>query len=79
MTDKHILEDKIPRCKHCGSKRVFELQLMPTLINFLRFGNRKDEEILDFGCVAVYSCSNSCSLNINGAVVNEFIFMESPL
>lgn len=44
-----------PDCENCGSKRIFEFQIMPQLLNYLK------EEILDWGTIGVYTCSESCS------------------
>lgn len=38
MNDSSIGEPTIPNCEHCNSKRVFELQILPTLFS-LENGN----------------------------------------
>lgn len=53
----------IPKCPHCGSARVFELQVMPTVIYQMKawkHTNRKDDEGMDFGTVTVFTCSRQC-------------------
>lgn len=52
--DKFKIDD-IPDCEHCGSKRVFEFQVNNTLLNSV------DQLCdMDWGVIAVYSCSNTC-------------------
>lgn len=47
------------KCDNCGSLKVFELQLMPALINYLRF---KDKPLnIEFASVLVYTCKQNCS------------------
>lgn len=62
-------------CNDCGARRVFELQLMPGLIHFLRFESQDDDSKkktnsvnlqhratnLDFASVLVYTCSANCN------------------
>ena len=59
----------VPPCK-CGSKRVFEFQLLPSMLHVLEVdsGTVKVDESMDvtsiggmnWGSIAVYSCPNSC-------------------
>lgn len=50
----------IPCCERCGAPRRFEFQVLPTLINSLET-DPEDPESIDFGSIAVYTCSASCS------------------
>lgn len=59
------VSDYIPKCEYCGSSRVFELELMPTLIYQLHaseytHNDAEDNEGMDFGCVTIYTCINQC-------------------
>ena len=49
----------IPPCESCGAARRFEFQVMPQLLNILGV-DPADDDALDFGTIAVYSCSASC-------------------
>ncbi|KAK6173738.1 hypothetical protein SNE40_017142 [Patella caerulea] len=44
-------------CTNCQAKCVFELQLMPPLVNYLK--NIHGESV-EFGTVIVYTCMNTC-------------------
>ena len=50
---------QIPSCEHCGAPRKFEFQIMPQVLNILGI-DPSDDDALDFGTIAVYSCSKSC-------------------
>jgi hypothetical protein len=53
---------------------------MPQILNFLGI-DASDAAGLDFGTVAVYSCSNSCALLPDGercAYAEEFVFVQPP-
>ncbi len=52
--------DQIPPCEHCGACRKFEFQILPQVLNILGL-DPADDDALDFGTIAVYSCSKSCS------------------
>ncbi|XP_061736199.1 programmed cell death protein 2 [Nerophis ophidion] len=55
----HIPSDTdIPACT-CGAKRTFEFQVMPQLLNSLCVDSTG--ESIDWGTLAVYTCSVSCS------------------
>lgn len=46
-------------CPSCGGEVVFELQLMPALVNFLQT-SEKAGPATEFGTVIVFTCKNSC-------------------
>ncbi|XP_067937036.1 programmed cell death protein 2-like [Watersipora subatra] len=48
----------VTRCSRCGAARMFELQLMPALLQSLSVGSQSAS--LDIGTVIVFSCSQSC-------------------
>ena len=48
-------------CARCGSPRVFEMQLMPTLPTLLRDMSGKRTIRLEYGVVVIYTCARSCS------------------
>uniref|UniRef100_A0A7S3V5N7 Programmed cell death protein 2 C-terminal domain-containing protein n=1 Tax=Chaetoceros debilis TaxID=122233 RepID=A0A7S3V5N7_9STRA len=135
------VEKDIPRCESCGSKRKFEFQIMPQIINFMKSNDidekthnelilteegkralmaasdivdkakeegtadtlpdnfqqkqedlvekfrsnllRDDkEEALDFGTIAVYSCTASCEDFADesfGAYHKEYAWRQKPL
>ncbi|XP_025416088.1 programmed cell death protein 2-like isoform X2 [Sipha flava] len=56
-------EDEPNKCKHCQGKLVFELQILPSLITYLKLICGKDHHgsgHLEFGTALVYTCENSC-------------------
>ncbi|XP_072321469.1 programmed cell death protein 2 [Eucyclogobius newberryi] len=58
VSAKHVPSDEVPPCS-CGSKRVFEFQVMPQLLNSLCVDSTGAS--IDWGTVAVFTCSLSCS------------------
>ncbi|XP_026234662.1 programmed cell death protein 2 [Anabas testudineus] len=59
VSSQHIPSDQdIPPCT-CGAKRVFEFQVMPQLLNSLCVDSTGAS--IDWGTVAVYTCSDSCN------------------
>jgi len=50
------LEIVAPPCPCCGAPRVFEFEVIPTVIYMLA----PDSEELDFGPILVYTCANDC-------------------
>ena len=59
----------VPACGACGAARVFELQLLPTLLSFLEPSAAR---MVDFGSVFVYTCSAQCRAR---ACTDEFCFV----
>ncbi|XP_059615629.1 programmed cell death protein 2 [Phlebotomus argentipes] len=62
--------DAIPKCSLCGDERVFEFQIMPQLLNYLR----DDGLTLDWGVLAIYTCVNSCE--VESQYVREHIHKQ---
>ncbi|XP_010004534.1 PREDICTED: programmed cell death protein 2-like [Chaetura pelagica] len=63
----------IPACSNCGSKRVFEFQLMPALVSMLQ----SDSDLsVEFGTVIVYTCERSCWPANHQTPLEEFIFVQ---
>ncbi|KAM3624970.1 uncharacterized protein V6R79_004531 [Siganus canaliculatus] len=59
VSPQHIpSEQDIPSCT-CGAKRIFEFQVMPQLLNSLCVDSTGAS--IDWGTLAVYTCSDSCS------------------
>jgi len=55
----------VPPCGRCGAPRAFEFQIMPQALSYLlpagAGSTAKDDATLDFGVVAVYTCTRSCA------------------
>ncbi|NXS35530.1 PDD2L protein, partial [Pomatostomus ruficeps] len=67
------LEQGVPACSNCGSSRVFEFQLMPTLVSMLQ----SDSDLsVEFGTVIVYTCERSCWPANHQTPLEEFIFVQ---
>lgn len=49
---------KVPKCQLCGAKRWLEFQINNTILQ-----EHSDLLDLDWGIIAVYSCSKSCKIN----------------
>lgn len=54
-------EAGVPPCQHCGAPRDFEFQLMPQLLSNFDPKTAASAAHLDYGTIAVYTCSRSCS------------------
>ncbi|KAH0789896.1 programmed cell death protein 2-like [Histomonas meleagridis] len=60
----------VPRCSKCGAERVFELELMPTIIYKL-----DPNSPMDFGPILVYTCGADCG---DGSC-EEYCFVTPPI
>ena len=68
----------IPACARCGAARVFELQVMPQALHFaLGAGVEEAAVSLDFGTVAIYTCSRSCPLGAEVPLVEEVAWVQT--
>lgn len=61
---------KIPLCEICNSPREFEFQIMPQMLLHL------NDENLDWGVLAVYTCPKSCELPQDMGYVREFLIKQ---
>lgn len=70
----------IPDCPKCGAKRKFEFQILPTIVSFIvpREDIELNDTTLDFGSIAIYTCSNSCALDV-GEFAEEYCLVHAPL
>lgn len=69
ITDQNRLDAAdVPNCERCGSKRVFEFQIMPQLLNHLK------QPDLDWGIIAVHTCESSCATDV--AYTPEFVYKQ---
>ncbi|KAI6180033.1 VMA21-like domain protein [Aphelenchoides besseyi] len=63
----------VPNCERCGSKRVFELQLMPHLLTLMEVD--APGASVDWATVFIYTCERSCDLN-NAGFTFEFAWKQ---
>jgi len=61
-----------PCCSRCGSSRMFELQLLPTLM-YAAFSIQQVESKGEWGTVVVYTCSKDCA---SEDPVEEFVVVQ---
>lgn len=79
--------EDVPTCEHCGSRRVFEMQVLPHTMHFLQQEESADDipnaqhGLVDFGTIAVYSCEASCCLPHcrSGMYAHEYPVVLPPL
>jgi len=82
------IAQKIPVCSYCGSKRVFEMQVLSALLYFLkhtqqnkssdRQSESNNQTKLDFGTVVVYTCSQSC-VDSKRNYFQEFVYIQPSI
>ncbi|XP_061450374.1 programmed cell death protein 2-like isoform X2 [Rhineura floridana] len=64
----------VPPCNNCKSKRIFEFQLMPTLVSMLK---TRDEGVsVEFATALGYTCEKSCWPADQKTALEEFIFVQ---
>lgn len=63
---------EVPRCA-CGAKRVFEVQLLPTLLSFVDLDEEVDlaqlRDSKEWSSVLIYTCEDSCDGEEESVVV----------
>jgi len=70
ISSMNKLEGPIPPCDNCGAPRLFEIQIMPQILSYVLQGLKATVSAtgpagiegvdLDFGTLAIYTCSKSC-------------------
>lgn len=69
ISDSGILhQSDVPNCGNCNSRRTFEFQIMPQMLNELKNYD------LDWGVIAVYTCEKDC--DVKGKYVAEFCYKQ---
>lgn len=63
---------ELPACRACGGELVFEMQVMPQIINDIQT-DHMDSKAMNFGVLAVYTCKTSCEVP-PGTYVQEFLW-----
>jgi len=87
------LEQPIPPCP-CGAPRVFEMQLLPSLLHVLKVDEYGSEDVddgmdarslavwqqggMNWGNIAIYSCSQGCGSEQGGFAVVQKSVDELP-
>ncbi|XP_010076580.1 PREDICTED: programmed cell death protein 2-like [Pterocles gutturalis] len=67
------IDKGIPACSNCGSKRIYEFQLMPALVSMLQ----SDSDLsVEFGTVIVYTCERSCWPTNHQTPLEEFVVVQ---
>jgi pre-rRNA-processing protein TSR4 len=66
-----------PVCEHCGAERVFEFQVLPQLLYFLKVDTAADDNAMDWNTLVVYTCKNSCGDGTK-QYANEFVYRQKP-
>nr|CAG4641500.1 EOG090X0266 [Eurycercus lamellatus] len=58
VSDSNI-PTSVPECELCGSKRKFEFQIMPQMLNYLQLDSVSEQGV-DWGTLLIYICENNC-------------------
>jgi len=56
-------ENEPNKCRNCQGKMLFELQILPSLITYLKLicgENHHGSGHLEFGTALIYTCENNC-------------------
>jgi len=71
----------LPKCNQCRSKKVYELQILPTLVTMLNISSNAGDtgqkiSNIDFGTVMVFSCLKSCWSDTEPKMIEETIVLQ---
>ncbi|KAI6655040.1 Programmed cell death protein 2-like [Oopsacas minuta] len=73
-SDKFVLNlSLIPNCESCGSKRTFEFQLLPTLVDYLKI---KGNTAVEFGNLLVFTCAANCWKDSDASFKTEYVIVQ---
>eukprot|EP00051_Salpingoeca_urceolata_P018405 m.257859 g.257859 ORF g.257859 m.257859 type:complete len:217 (-) comp19185_c0_seq4:220-870(-) len=64
----------IPLCPNCAADRAFEFQICPQLIPYLEVEETLSDTSMDLGVLAVYTCSNSCTMEAGQGYSEEVVW-----
>ncbi|XP_055962342.1 uncharacterized protein LOC126687221 [Mercurialis annua] len=65
----------IPKCNYCGSRMIFEFQILPQLLYY--FGVKNESDSLDWANIIIYTCRASCEYgSSNTAYKQEFAWVQ---
>ena len=66
----------VPPCEYCGAPRKFEMQLMPQVLHYVGTGHGPAVGAagLDFGTIAIFTCTQSC--RASSAYAAEFAWVQ---
>lgn len=86
VTHAPVADEKtVPPCPRCGAARRFEFQVLPQIINHLEVDSELASAV-DFGAIAVYTCSESCAPpaeakeeGVSAAYAEEIVLVHPPL
>lgn len=85
MNPCNTLDLTVPNCAECGTRKVMEMQVLSTVLYFLRvheFARKSTKATdatdygVDFGTLTVYTCPKGCANKAGGPVRDEFVFVE---
>jgi len=67
-----------PKCEKCGCSRIFELQLLPTLLSQMCDAYSDDTSVskMEWGTADVYTCSKDC---LSDGLCNEFVIVQPAI
>ncbi|KAH0566700.1 programmed cell death protein 2-like [Cotesia glomerata] len=67
----------IEPCKNCGAERIFELQILSTIIPKLKLVPCRDRDYeIEFGTVLIFTCSASC-WSANDTYKEEYVIVQA--
>jgi len=69
-SEKIPFDKDIPKCS-CGSKRQYEFQILPQMLNYLGIETTVDS--IDWGTLCIYTCINNCN---ETAYHEEFVWKQ---
>jgi len=60
----------VPPCGNCGAERLFELQILPQVLNACPSN-------FDFGTLMIYTCVESCAARPAGSMIEEYALHQA--
>lgn len=77
MSRDENIASKLEKCPNCNSKRIFEFQLLPSLINHLWKERMAHIETIDeFETILFYTCGKNCNIKLFNSE-QIFLFQEN--
>lgn len=73
----HPQKEQVSNCSYCQGERIFEFQILSTIIPKLRLtADHKPCSRLEFGTALIYTCKNSCWSPDNEAKLETVIVQK---